>query len=50
VMKKIMLSLGEESLKNLEKIARQMDITVQELIRAVIIPDYIIRKNTRPAT
>ncbi|HEX4921398.1 MAG TPA: hypothetical protein VFV92_11735 [Candidatus Bathyarchaeia archaeon] len=39
-MAKFMLSLREENFKLLEAEADERGITVQELIRAVIIPDW----------
>ena len=40
-MAKFMLSLREENFKLLEDEADDRGITVQELIRAVIIPDWV---------
>ena len=40
-MAKFMLSLREENFKLLENEADVRGITVQELIRAVIIPDWV---------
>ncbi|MEM0007717.1 MAG: ribbon-helix-helix protein, CopG family [Candidatus Bathyarchaeia archaeon] len=40
-MPKFMQTLDEEIYKRLEQIAKQRGITVQELIRAVIIPDWL---------
>ena len=40
-MAKFMLSLREENFKKLETEADDRGITVQELIRAVIIPDWV---------
>ena len=40
-MAKFMLSLRDENFKRLETEAGDRGITVQELIRAVIIPDWV---------
>lgn len=39
--KKFMQSLSPEVYKELERIARHRGATVQELLRAVIIPDWL---------
>lgn len=41
---KIMLSLGDRTFKELKKEADKREISVQELIRAVIVPDWISKK------
>ena len=40
-MPKFMQSLSEETHKKLEEIARQKGINIQELIRAVIVPEWL---------
>jgi len=40
-MPKFVQTLDDEIYKRLEQIAKQRGITVQELIRAVIIPDWM---------
>ncbi|MGB9778459.1 MAG: ribbon-helix-helix protein, CopG family [Candidatus Bathyarchaeales archaeon] len=40
-MPKFMQTLDEEIYKRLEQVAKQRGITVQELIRAVIIPEWM---------
>ena len=50
-MAKFMLSLREENFKLLETEADDRGITVQELIRAVIIPDWVkINTVVKPAS
>lgn len=38
---KFMQTLNDHSYKELERLAKQRGITVQELIRAVIIPEWV---------
>ena len=40
-MSKFMQSLGDSAYIKLRKIAEDRDITVQELIRAIVIPDWL---------
>ena len=40
-MSKFMQSLGDSAYIKLRKIADDRDITVQELIRAIVIPDWL---------
>ena len=40
-MSKLMLSVGLENFRLLENAAEQRGISVQELLRAVIIPDWV---------
>ena len=40
-MSKFMQSLGDLAYTKLRKIADDRDITVQELIRAIVIPDWL---------
>ena len=40
-MSKFMQSLGDSAYTKLRKIADDRDITVQELIRAIVIPDWL---------
>jgi hypothetical protein len=40
-MPKFMQTLDDEIYRKLEQVAKQRGITVQELIRAVIIPDWM---------
>lgn len=40
-MPKFMQSLSEETYKRLDKIAKEKGINIQELIRAVIIPEWL---------
>lgn len=40
-MSKFMQSLGDSAYIRLRKIADDRDITVQELIRAIVIPDWL---------
>jgi len=40
-MPKFMQTLDDEIYRKLEQIAKQRGITVQELIRAIIIPDWL---------
>jgi len=41
VLSKFMQSLGDSAYTKLRKIADDRDITVQELIRAIVIPDWL---------
>jgi hypothetical protein len=38
---KFMQTLNDHTFKELERLAKQRGITVQELIRAVIIPEWV---------
>ncbi len=54
-MAKFIFSLGEENFKMLAAEAKARDITIQELIRAVIIPDWMrhnldVRTHREPAS
>jgi hypothetical protein len=40
-LSKFMQSLGDAAYSKLRKIANERDITVQELIRAIVIPDWL---------
>ena len=40
-MAKFIMSIGDESFKHLEFEAKNRDVTVQQLLRAVIVPDWI---------
>jgi len=40
-LSKFMQSLGDAAYTKLRKIAEERDITVQELIRAIVIPDWL---------
>jgi len=40
-LSKFMQSLGDAAYTKLRKIADERDITVQELIRAIVIPDWL---------
>ncbi len=46
-MPKFMQSLNDHMYKELEKLAKQRGITVQELIRAVILPEWLVRQEER---
>jgi hypothetical protein len=49
-MAKFMLSLRDENFKLLTTEAEDRGITVQELIRAVIIPDWVkVNNNVKPS-
>ncbi len=41
---KFMQSLNDHMFRELERLAKQRGITVQELIRAVILPEWLIRQ------
>ena len=41
---KFMQSLNDHMFKELEKTAKQRGITVQELIRAVILPEWLLKQ------
>ena len=43
-MPKFMQTLDEELYKQLQEIANERGITIQELIKAVIIPDWLKQK------
>ena len=44
-MAKLMVSIREESFRQLVLEARERGITIQELIRAVIVPDWVRASN-----
>ena len=46
-MNKIMLSMGEETFLNISYLAKKRGISVQELLRAVIVPEWV-KENLRP--
>ena len=50
-MSKFMLSVGLENFRFLESAAVQRGISVQELLRAVIIPDWVLKvaSETKPS-
>ena len=43
-MKKIMMSINREVFQTLQVQAERREVTVQELVRAVILPDWV-KKN-----
>jgi len=45
-MAKLMVSIGEENFRLLSLEARERGITLQELLRAVIVPDWVRFSNT----
>jgi len=47
-MPKFMQTLDEEIYSKLEEIAKQRGISVQELIRAVIVPEWLKTREQRP--
>jgi hypothetical protein len=46
-MAKLMVSIGDENFRLLSLEARQRGITMQELIRAVIVPDWVRFSNAQ---
>jgi len=46
-MNKIMLSVAEETFVAISTLAKKRGISVQELLRAVIVPEWV-RENLRP--
>ena len=46
-MNKIMLSVAEETFLAISTLAKKRGISVQELLRAVIVPEWV-RENLRP--
>jgi hypothetical protein len=44
-MPKFMQTLNDSMYRDLEKVAKQRGITVQELIRAVILPDWLSKED-----
>ena len=44
-MAKLMVSIGEENFRLLSLEARERGITLQELLRAVIVPDWVRSSN-----
>lgn len=46
-MPKFMQSLSEETHKKLGQIAKEKGINIQELIRAVIIPEWLEKQNEK---
>ena len=49
-MPKFIQTLNDEIYKKLEKIAKERGITVQELIRAVIIPEWLKQHETKTSS
>ncbi len=49
-MNKIMLSLGEDTFLTVSSQARKRGISVQELLRAVIVPEWVKENLRRPQT
>ncbi len=49
-MNKIMLSLAEESFLTVSSQAKKRGISVQELLRAVIVPEWVNENLRRPHT
>jgi len=47
-MPKFMQTLDEEIYKRLEEIAQQRGISVQELIRAVVVPEWLKGREQKP--
>ena len=41
---KFMQTLNDNMFRELEKMAKQRGITVQELIRAVILPEWLVKE------
>jgi hypothetical protein len=48
-MNKIMLSMGDETFLTVSSQAKKRGISVQELLRAVIVPEWV-KENLRPHT
>ncbi len=46
-MNKIMLSVAEETFLTMSTLAKKRGISIQELLRAVIVPEWV-RENLRP--
>lgn len=46
-MSKFMQTLDDEIFNRLQKIANERGITIQELIRAVIIPDWLKQRERK---
>jgi len=46
-MNKIMLSVAEETFVSMSTLAKKRGISIQELLRAVIVPEWV-RENLRP--
>ncbi len=46
-MNKIMLSVAEETFLTMSTLAKKRGISIQELLRAVIVPEWV-RENMRP--
>ncbi|MEO9309463.1 MAG: hypothetical protein ABI337_04115 [Nitrososphaera sp.] len=44
-MKKFLQTLDESVYAKLEKVAKKKGITIQELLRAIIIPDWLEKIN-----
>jgi hypothetical protein len=40
-LRKFMVILDEEVFDDLQRVARSRDITIQELLRAIVIPDWV---------
>jgi len=46
-MTKFMQSVSDGTYRKLEAIAKERDITIQELIRAVVIPEWLLEKEKK---
>ena len=49
-MAKFIMSIGNEAFKLLGSEAKDRDVTVQQLLRAVIVPDWIKQNSAVPAS
>lgn len=49
-MAKFIMSIGDEAFKLLGSEAKDRDVTVQQLLRAVIVPDWIKQNLVVPAS
>ena len=47
-MPKFMQTLDEEIYSKLEELAKQRGISVQELIRAVVVPEWLKNREQKP--
>ncbi len=45
-MPKFMQTLNEQMYRELEKLAKKRGVTVQELIRAVVLPEWMTHQRT----
>ncbi len=45
---KFMQTLNDHMYKELEKMAKKRGVTVQELIRAVVLPEWLARQEEAP--